>query len=289
MTPALWDSTLTEAARIIDCDDRVDIDMKPRLIAAAALAGIISACPAWPAHPLDEHDSYRPFGAGPLTCGNFARALDGLDPRDKDSPKVTFTNYKRFVNGWQQIVKIRLPQLFASAASFAATVHCATPTSIVVGAPAPATTIANDATMRRAEASANRAELAAGGGNKDADVVIENMKTYASNCAEAYFRTKSGTFKTLALVSGGLGECQFLTLNNTMPGTVADKKIMDRYIEINDLPRAERDKEIDKEPAITIGAMFGVRDAVTDIFWAELAKHCTHLGGKNETSEVSCK
>jgi hypothetical protein len=41
-----------------------------------------------------------PFGAGPLTCGNFARAVDGLDPRDKDSPKVTFTNYKRFVNGW---------------------------------------------------------------------------------------------------------------------------------------------------------------------------------------------
>jgi hypothetical protein len=27
-------------------------------------------------------------------------AVDGLDPRDKDSPKVTFTNYKRFVNGW---------------------------------------------------------------------------------------------------------------------------------------------------------------------------------------------
>jgi hypothetical protein len=37
------------------------------------------------------HDSYRPFGAGPLTWGNFARAVDGLDPRDKDSPKVTFT------------------------------------------------------------------------------------------------------------------------------------------------------------------------------------------------------
>jgi hypothetical protein len=127
-------------------------------------------------------------------------------------------------------------------------------------------------------------------GNKDADVVIENMKTYASNCAEAYFRTKSGTFKTLDLLSGGLGECQFLTLNNTMPGTVADKKIMDRYIEINDLPtRAEQDKEIDKEPAITIGAMFGVRDAVTNIFMGELAKHCTYLGGHNDTSEVSCK
>src|ERR1700730_9880550 len=40
------------------------------------------------------------FGAGPLTCGNFVRAVDGLDPRDKDSPKVTFTNYKRFVTGW---------------------------------------------------------------------------------------------------------------------------------------------------------------------------------------------
>ena len=74
--------------------------MKTHLIAAAALAGIISASPAGPASALDEHDSYRPFGAGPLTCGNFARAVDGLDPRDKDSPKVTFTNYKRFVNGW---------------------------------------------------------------------------------------------------------------------------------------------------------------------------------------------
>lgn len=74
--------------------------MKTHLIAAAALASIISAYPARPAHALDEHDSYRPFGAGPLTCGSFARALDGLDPSDKDSPKVTFTNYKRFVNGW---------------------------------------------------------------------------------------------------------------------------------------------------------------------------------------------
>jgi hypothetical protein len=97
---ALWDSTLAGAARIIDYDDWEDIDMKTRQIAAAALASILSASPAWPAHALDEHDSYRPFGAGPLTCGNFARALDGLDPRDKDSPKVTFTNYKRFVNGW---------------------------------------------------------------------------------------------------------------------------------------------------------------------------------------------
>jgi hypothetical protein len=69
--------------------------VKAHLIAAATLAGILSASPA--AHALD---SYRPFGAGPLTCGNFARAVDGLDPRDKDSPKVTFTNYKRFVNGW---------------------------------------------------------------------------------------------------------------------------------------------------------------------------------------------
>ena len=65
--------------------------MKAHLIAAATLAGILSASPA--AHALD---SYRPFGAGPLTCGNFVRAVDGLDPRDKDSPKVTFTNYKRF-------------------------------------------------------------------------------------------------------------------------------------------------------------------------------------------------
>ncbi len=97
---ALWDSTLAEAARIVDYDDWEDIDMKTHLIAAAALAGIISASPAGSARALDEHDSYRPFGAGPLTCGNFARALDGLDPRDKDSAKVTFTNYKRFVNGW---------------------------------------------------------------------------------------------------------------------------------------------------------------------------------------------
>jgi hypothetical protein len=97
---ALWDSTLAESARIVDYDDWEDIDMKTHQIAAAALASIISASPVGPAHALDEHDSYRPFGAGPLTCGNFARALDGLDPRDKDSPKVTFTNYKRFVNGW---------------------------------------------------------------------------------------------------------------------------------------------------------------------------------------------
>jgi hypothetical protein len=74
--------------------------MKPHLITAAALAGIISASLAGPARALDEHDSYRPFGAGPLTCGNFTRAVDGLDPREKDSPKLTFTNYKRFVNGW---------------------------------------------------------------------------------------------------------------------------------------------------------------------------------------------
>ena len=65
------------------------IDVKAHLIAAATLAGILSPSPA--AHALDEHHSYRPFGAGPLTCGNFARAVDGLDPRDKDSPKVTFT------------------------------------------------------------------------------------------------------------------------------------------------------------------------------------------------------
>ena len=62
------------------------IDVKARLIAAATLAGILSASPA--AHALD---SYRPYGAGPLICGNFARAVDGLDPRDKDSRKVTFT------------------------------------------------------------------------------------------------------------------------------------------------------------------------------------------------------
>ena len=117
-----------------------------------------------------------------------------------------------------------------------------------------------------------------------ADVMVENITTYATNCGKAYFRTKSGTFKTLALLSGGLGECQFLTLNNTMPGTVADKKIMDRYIEIDNLPtRSEQDKEIEKE------SVFGLRDAVTNIFMAELAKHCTYLGGKNETSEVSCK
>jgi len=157
-------------------------------------------------------------------------------------------------------------------------------------AAAPATTTANDAATRRAEAAANRAEIAAAGGNKDADVMIENMKTYASNCAEAYFRTKSGTFKSLALLSGGLGECQFLTLNNTLPGVVADKKIMDRYIEIDNLPtRAEQDKEIETESATIIGTMFGIRDIVTNILWAELAKHCTYLGGKNETSEVSCK
>ena len=70
--------------------------MKTHQIAGAALAIIIFASPAGPAYALDEHDFYRPFGAGPLTCGNFARALNGLDPRDKDSPKVTFTNYKRF-------------------------------------------------------------------------------------------------------------------------------------------------------------------------------------------------
>ena len=133
--------------------------MKTHQIAAAALASLISASPAWPAHALDEHDSYRPFGAGPLTCGNFVRAVDGQDPRDKDSPKVTFTNYKRFVTGWltaadrfipglndatggrdadwftgvlvnhcranpsltiadalEQIIKIRLPRLFAEKA-----------------------------------------------------------------------------------------------------------------------------------------------------------------------------
>jgi hypothetical protein len=157
-------------------------------------------------------------------------------------------------------------------------------------APAPTTTTANDAATRRAEAAANRAEIAAAGGNKDADVMIENMKTYASNCAEAYFRTKSGTFKSLALLSNGLGECQFLTLNNTLPGVVADKKIMDRYIEIDNLPtRAEQDKEIETESATIIGTMFGIRDIVTNILWAELAKHCTYLGGKNETSEVSYK
>ena len=441
--------------------------MKPHLITAAALAGIISASLAGPARALDEHDSYRPFGAGPLTCGNFARAVDGLDPRDKDSPKVTFTNYKRFVNGWltaadrfipglndatggrdadwftgvlvnhcranpsltiadalEQIINIRFPRLFAEKAS--PLTHRSTATNNMLDKP-PA-----DETFRaptdRAEAAVTPPELprlsdkpsttpsylglddiarihstynanqarffrdfagrhfsskmpitrisenpifrgsfdvffGGGGllgdvkcefsdkndvaritemnkgdivnvigvikdhsfgvielkecsistatdadwslysgmdalvpaqsattGNKDADVMIENMKTYATNCGKAYFRTKSGTFRTLDLLNGGLGECQFLTLNNTMPGTVADKKIMDRYIEINDLPtRAEQDKEIDKEPALTIGAMFEVRDAVTNIFMAELASHCTYLGGHNDTSEVSCK
>jgi hypothetical protein len=47
---ALWDSTLAEAARIVDYDDWEDIDMKTHQIAAAALAGIISASSAGPAH-----------------------------------------------------------------------------------------------------------------------------------------------------------------------------------------------------------------------------------------------
>ena len=84
--------------------------MKTHLI-ATALAGIIATSPAWSAHALDEYDSYRPFGAGPLTCGNFVRAIDGLDPLDKDSPKVTFTNYKRFVNGWLTAVDRFIPGL----------------------------------------------------------------------------------------------------------------------------------------------------------------------------------
>jgi hypothetical protein len=58
----------------------------------------------------------------------------------------------------------------------AATVHCATPTSILFAAPAPATTTANDAATRRAEAAANRAETATAGENKDAEVMIAEKR-----------------------------------------------------------------------------------------------------------------